>query len=99
MTHSIRKKLALTSPTSGGLKPQSFFNTKGDKIRIYKTIILSVVLKGNKTWSLILREENILRVPENRVLRIFGLKKDEMIGGRITLRNDERHNCPPSQGG
>jgi hypothetical protein len=35
-----------------------------------------------------------LRVPENRVLgRILGPKRDEMIGGRITLCNEERHNC------
>jgi hypothetical protein len=31
------------------------------KIRIYKTIILSVVLYGFETWSLILREEHGLR--------------------------------------
>jgi hypothetical protein len=48
------------------------------KIRIYKTIILSAVLYGCETWSLILREKNILRVFENRVLRrIFGPKRDE----------------------
>jgi hypothetical protein len=43
---------------------------------------LSVVLYGCETWSLILREEHRLRVFENRVLRgIFGLKRDEVIGG------------------
>jgi hypothetical protein len=31
------------------------------KIRIYKTIILPVVLYGCKTWSLTLREEHGLR--------------------------------------
>jgi hypothetical protein len=47
------------------------------KIRIYKTIILPVVLYGCETWSLTLREEHRLRVFENRVLRrIFGLKRD-----------------------
>jgi hypothetical protein len=46
------------------------------KIKIYKTIILSVVLYGCKTWSLTLREERRLRVSENRVLRrIFGPKR------------------------
>jgi hypothetical protein len=46
------------------------------KIRIYKTIILSVVLYGCETWSLTLREEHRLRVLENRVFRrIFGLKE------------------------
>jgi hypothetical protein len=43
------------------------------KIKIYKTIILPVVLYGCETWSLTLREEHRLRVFENRVLRrIFG---------------------------
>jgi hypothetical protein len=51
------------------------------KIRIYKTIILPVVLYGCETWSLTLREEHRLRVFENRVLwRIFGLKRDEVTG-------------------
>jgi hypothetical protein len=43
------------------------------KVKIYKTIILPVVLYGYETWSLTLREEHRLRVFENRVLiRIFG---------------------------
>jgi hypothetical protein len=47
------------------------------KIRIYKTIILPVVLHGCETWSLTLRKEPRLRVFDNRVLRrIFGLKRD-----------------------
>jgi hypothetical protein len=44
---------------------------KNLKIRIYKTIILPVVLYGGATWSLTLREEHRLRVFEYRVLRIF----------------------------
>ena len=43
--------------------------SKNLKIKIYRTIILPVVLYGCQTWSLILREENRLRVFENRVLR------------------------------
>jgi hypothetical protein len=39
------------------------------KVKIYKTIILPVVLYGCETWSLTLREEHKLRVFENRVLR------------------------------
>jgi hypothetical protein len=36
-----------------------------------------MVLYGNETWSLTLREEHRLRVFENRVLRrIFGPKMD-----------------------
>jgi hypothetical protein len=49
------------------------------KIKIYKTIILPVVLYGCETWSLTLREDHRLRVFENRVLRgIFGLKWAEI---------------------
>jgi hypothetical protein len=47
------------------------------KIKIYKTVILPLVLGGCETWSLILRTEHILRVFGNRVLRIFGLKREE----------------------
>jgi hypothetical protein len=45
--------------------------------KIYKTIILPVILHECETWSLTLREENRLRVFENKVLRrIFGPKRD-----------------------
>ena len=51
------------------------------KIKIYKTIILPIVLYGCGTWSLTLREERRLRVFENRVLRrVFGPKRDEVTG-------------------
>ena len=47
-------------------------------IKIYKTIILSVVLYGCEAWSLTLREERRLRVFGNRILRrIFGSKGKE----------------------
>ena len=42
---------------------------KNLKIKMYKTIILPVVLYGCETWSLTLREESRLRVFENRILR------------------------------
>ena len=51
------------------------------KIKIYRTIILPVVLYGCETWSLTLRDKRRLRVFENRVLRrIFGPKRDEVTG-------------------
>jgi hypothetical protein len=54
---------------------------------------MSVVLYRLETWSLTLREEHILRVFENRVLRrIFGLKRDEVAGGCRKLYNEELHN-------
>jgi hypothetical protein len=63
------------------------------KTKIYKTIILPVVLYGCETWSLTLREEHRLRVFENRVLRrIFGPKKDAVTGGWRKLHNEELHN-------
>jgi hypothetical protein len=67
---------------SFGSEPSVFSSAvKNLKIRIYKTIILPVVLYGSKTWSLTLREDHRLRVFENRVLRrIFGPKRDEVTG-------------------
>jgi hypothetical protein len=59
----------------------------------YRTIILPAVLYGCETWSLTLREEHRLREIENRVLsRIFGPKRDEVIGGWRKLHNEELHN-------
>jgi hypothetical protein len=53
--------------------------SKNLKMRIYKTIILPVVLCGCETWSMTLREEHRLRVFENKVLRrIFGPKRAEV---------------------
>jgi hypothetical protein len=61
--------------------------------KVYKTIILPVVLYGRETWSLTLREEHRLRVFENRVLRrIFGPKRGEMTGDWRKLLNEEHHN-------
>jgi hypothetical protein len=64
--------------------------SKNLKIRIYKTIILPVVLYGCEIWSLALREEHRLRVFENEVLRrIFGPKRDEVMGEWRKLHNEE----------
>jgi hypothetical protein len=63
--------------------------SKHIKIKIYRTIILPVVLFGCETWSLTLREEHKLRVFENRVLRrIFGPKRDEVTGEWRRLHNE-----------
>jgi hypothetical protein len=60
------------------------------KVKIYKTIILPVVLYGCETWYLILREEHRLRVFENGVLRrIFGPKRDEVTGEWRNLHSEE----------
>jgi hypothetical protein len=50
------------------------------KIKIYRTVILPLVVYGCETWSLTLRKERRLWVFENRVLRrIFGPKRDEVM--------------------
>jgi hypothetical protein len=50
-------------------------------IAYIQTIILPVVLYGCESWSLILREERVLRMSENREWRrIFGLRRNEVTG-------------------
>jgi hypothetical protein len=64
--------------------------SKDFKIKIYRTIILPVILYGCETWLLTLREEHRVRVFENRVLRrIFGPKMDELTGEWRKLYNEE----------
>jgi hypothetical protein len=71
--------------------------SKNLKIKIYKTVILQVVLYGCETWSLTLREEQRLRLFENRGLRrIFGPKREED-GSWRKLHNDELHRLYSSQ--
>ena len=64
-------------------------SAKNTKIKIYRTIILAVVLYGCETWSPILREEHRLRVFDNRVLgKIFRLRRDEVTGEWRKLHNE-----------
>jgi hypothetical protein len=61
-------------------------------MKIYRTIILPVILYGCETWPLTLREERWLRLSENRVLRrIFGPKREEVTGEWRKLHNEELH--------
>ena len=72
--------------------------SKNLKIKIYRTIILPVVLYGCETWSLTLREEHRQRVFEKRVLRgIFGSKRDGVTGEWRKLHNEELNDlyCSP----
>jgi hypothetical protein len=55
------------------------------KIKIYRTIILPVVLYGCETWSPTLREECRLRV----LRRVFGPKREEVTGKWRKLHNEE----------
>jgi hypothetical protein len=72
---------------------------KNIKIKIYRIVILPVVLYGCETWSLTLREEHKLRVFENRVLRReFGPKRDELTGEWRKLYNEDLSDlyCSPN---
>jgi hypothetical protein len=59
--------------------------SKTIKNRLYRTIILPVILYGCKTWSLTLR-----------VLRKSGARKDEVTGDCRKLHNEELHNLHSS---
>jgi hypothetical protein len=69
---------------------QSLFSclvSKSLKIKINKTIILHVGLYGYETCSHTLKEEHRLRVFENRMMRKFGPKREEMVEGWKRLHN------------
>jgi hypothetical protein len=88
----IRSRLNLGSACYHAVQNllSSHLLSRNVKIKIYKTIILPVVLYGCETFSLTLREEHRLIVFENRVLRrIFGSKRDEVTGGWRKLHNEE----------
>ena len=73
-----------------GYRLSSSLLSRNLKIKIYRTIILPVVLYGCETWSLTLREERRLKVFENRVLRrIFGPKREEVEVESKRLHNEE----------
>ena len=77
--------------------PSSFLS-KTLKIKIYRNIILPVVVYGCETWSLTMREERRLKVFENRVpRRIFVPKRDEVTGEYRKLHNEELNDqyCSP----
>jgi len=70
--------------------------SKNIKIKIYRIIILTVVLYGCETWSLILREQRKLRVFENMVLkRIFGPRRDEVTGEWRRLPSEKLNDLYP----
>ena len=59
-------------------------------IKIYRSVILPIVLYECETWYLTLREKLRLKVYGNWVLRrIFGIKRDEVTGEWRKLHNEE----------
>jgi hypothetical protein len=77
----------------------TYYFASGPGIKIYRNIILPVVLYGCETCSLTLREEPRLRVSENRVLRrIFRSKRDEVTKEQRKLHNEELNDlyCSPN---
>jgi hypothetical protein len=64
--------------------------SKNIKIKVYRTLVLPLVLYGCETWPFTLTEGHRLRVFENRVLRrIFGSRKDKATGEWRGLHNEE----------
>jgi len=87
----------LVSYITTGLLSTSLLS-KNIKIQIFKIIILPLVLYGYETWSLTLRKERNLRALEIRLLRrIFGPRRDEVIGEWRKLHNTELNICTPHQ--
>jgi len=67
------------------------------RVKIYRTLILPVVLYGCETWSLTLRKKRRLRVFENRVLSIFGPKRDEVTVERADYIRRSLMSCTAHQ--
>jgi hypothetical protein len=84
MTSNAYLMIALRYLLSSSLLPKNI------KVKIYRTVILSVVLYGCETRSFTLKEERRLKVFQNRVLRrIFGPKSNEVTQGYRRLHNEE----------
>ena len=81
LTPKFNPNTGSTRLFSSRLLLSSILLSKNIKIKLYRTVILPVVLYGCETWSLTLREERGMNVFENRVLRrIFGPKRDGVTG-------------------
>jgi hypothetical protein len=57
---------------------------------------LTVVLFGHEIWTVILREEHMLKKSENMVLRKFsGLERDTVTGEMRIVYKEELRDCLP----
>ena len=75
----LRTRVTQGIPDTIGYRTSSYLLPKYIKIKIYRTIILSALWYGCRTWSLTLKKEHCLRVFENRVLKkTFEPKKREV---------------------
>jgi hypothetical protein len=76
------KRLNVGSASSVNSKSSLYLISKIINIKLYRTVILPVILYQYKICSLTVREEHRLKVFENRVLRrIFGPERVEVGGG------------------
>ena len=78
---------------------ESISLSKYVKSKIYRNIILLVVLYGCETWSFTLREGHRLKGFKNRVLRkVFGPKRDKIAGYWRRMANERLHDlcCSPN---
>jgi hypothetical protein len=86
----IKRKLNSGNTCCYSVKNLLFSHLVKKYKRIYKTIIMFLVLHGCETSSLAIREEHILRVFESRVLRrIFGPRSYEVMRCWRNLHNKE----------
>jgi hypothetical protein len=68
--------------------------SKDIKIRIYKTVILAVVLYGCESWSLTLGEQRLEAFENVLLRRIFGPKRKEIIEGWSFITSTLHHSSP-----
>ena len=91
----VIKKCRLKARNSSYYSVQTLLSSrllsKNLKIRIYRAIILPVVLNGCEACSIALWEERRIRVFENRILRwVSGPKRDENVEWRW-FHNEEMY--------
>ncbi|PSN49532.1 hypothetical protein C0J52_04975 [Blattella germanica] len=68
--------------------------SKNIKLKIYKTVILPVILYGCETWTLTLREEKRLRVFENKTVewrRLHNTELKDLYGKPDIIRKFKSH--------